>query len=202
MTDFLVRPRLLVVAGPNGSGKTTVTEAGLLHEWFEGCEYVNPDIIAQEFGDWNDPALVVRAANEAAKRRSACIAERRSLAFESVFSAPDKPEFVISALEAGYFVRLFFVSTSDPAINVERVAQRVLLGGHSVPTDKIIKRWSRSISNCAAVAPFVDRLYLYDNSATDADARLVLRATSGVVEKLYGDESLPAWTAPITAVLG
>jgi len=42
------RPRLLVVAGPNGAGKTTITERGLAHEWFDGCEYVNPDLIAQE----------------------------------------------------------------------------------------------------------------------------------------------------------
>lgn len=50
------RPRLLVVAGPNGAGKTTITERGLAHEWFEGCEYINPDLIAQQdLGDWNDP---------------------------------------------------------------------------------------------------------------------------------------------------
>lgn len=49
------RPRLLIVAGPNGAGKTTVTDAGLAHQWFAGCEYINPDLIAQrELGDWND----------------------------------------------------------------------------------------------------------------------------------------------------
>jgi len=49
-------PRLIVAAGPNGSGKTTITEQGLAHEWFEGCLYINPDIIAQEqFSGWNDP---------------------------------------------------------------------------------------------------------------------------------------------------
>jgi predicted ABC-type ATPase len=40
------QPRLLLVAGPNVAGKTTVTERGLAHEWFAGCEYVNPDFIA------------------------------------------------------------------------------------------------------------------------------------------------------------
>jgi len=48
MNDSLTyRPRLLVLAGPNGAGKTMITERGLAHEWFGGCEYVNPDVIAQ-----------------------------------------------------------------------------------------------------------------------------------------------------------
>ena len=83
--------RLLLVAGPNGSGKTTVTERGLAHEWFAGCEYVNPDFIARdEFGDWNSATAVLQAAVAAQERREVCLATNRSLAFESVFSAPDK----------------------------------------------------------------------------------------------------------------
>jgi hypothetical protein len=86
---------LLVVAGPNGAGKTTITERGLAHEWFQGCEYINPDAIAQdELGDWNDAETVLRAAQLATQRREACLLERRSLAFETEFSAEDKPTFV------------------------------------------------------------------------------------------------------------
>ena len=48
------KPVLIVIAGPNGSGKTTVTSKILKHEWMEDAVYINPDIIAQEiFGDWN-----------------------------------------------------------------------------------------------------------------------------------------------------
>ncbi len=47
------KPRLIVVAGPNGSGKTSITQQLLMHEWMGGCVYVNPDFIARdEFGDW------------------------------------------------------------------------------------------------------------------------------------------------------
>ncbi len=78
------RPRLLVVAGPNGAGKTTITERGLAHEWFHGCEYINPDTIAQdELGDWNDAETVLRAAKLATERRETCLNELRSLAFET-----------------------------------------------------------------------------------------------------------------------
>jgi predicted ABC-type ATPase len=190
------RPRLLVVAGPNGAGKTTITERGLAHEWFHGCEYVNPDAIAQdELGDWNDPATVLRAAQLATERRETCLREGRSLAFETVFSAVDKPAFVRQALALGYFVRIFFVGTDGPEINAARVARRVIQGGHEVPIRKIIDRWGHSIANAAAVAAEVDRFYVYDNSVDDRDAQLVLRAAEGRVVKAYGDA--PAWAGPI-----
>jgi predicted ABC-type ATPase len=186
----------LVVAGPNGAGKTTITERGLAHEWFHGCEYVNPDAIAQdELGDWNDPATVLRAAQLATERRETCLRERRSLAFETVFSAVDKPAFVRQALALGYFVRIFFVGTDGPEINAARVARRVIQGGHEVPIRKIIDRWAHSIANAASVAAEVDRFYVYDNSVDDRDAQLVLRAAEGRVVKAYGDA--PAWAGPI-----
>lgn len=190
------RPRLLVVAGPNGAGKTTITERGLAHEWFHDCEYVNPDAIAQEeLGDWNDAATVLRAAQLATERREACLRDGRSLAFETVFSAADKPQFVRRALTLGYFVRIFFVGTERPEINAARVARRVIQGGHEVPIRKIIDRWGRSIANAASVAAEVDRFYVYDNSVDDRDAQLVLRAADGRVVKAYGDA--PAWARPI-----
>lgn len=194
------RPRLLIVAGPNGAGKTTVTDAGLAHQWFDGCEYVNPDVIAQrELGDWNDPKAVLKAAQMATDRREACLRDGRSLAFETVFSGPDKIDFVCRGIAAGFFVRLFFVGTDSPEINAARVARRMLQGGHEVPIRKILDRWSRSIANCAAVATLVNRLYLYDNSVDDRAAQLVLRATAGTVVRQYGPGR--PWMAPIIAEL-
>ncbi|MEZ4293682.1 MAG: hypothetical protein R3B70_01805 [Polyangiaceae bacterium] len=194
------RPRLLIVAGPNGAGKTTVTEAGLAHRWFSGCEYVNPDIIAErELGDWNDPKIVLRAAQIATERREACLRERRSLAFETVFSAPDKVDFVERGVAAGFFVRVFFVGTDSPDINAARVARRMLQGGHEVPIRKILDRWSRSIANCARVATLVDRLYLYDNSIDDRPAELILRASTGAMARQYFP--VRPWMGPILSEL-
>lgn len=194
------QPRLLLVAGPNGAGKTTVTERGLAHEWFTGCEYVNPDFIARdEFGDWNSPTAILQAANVAQERRERCLTDRRSLAFESVFSASDKVDYVRRAAAAGFFTRVFFVATADPTINAARVARRVMQGGHDVPIQKIIHRYFRSIANCSLIAREVDRLYLYDNSVDGEQATLVLRANSGIIVNQYC--AVPEWMRPIASAL-
>ena len=56
------KPVLIVIAGPNGSGKTTITSKILRHEWLEDAVYVNPDQVAQDkFGDWNSAEAVIEA---------------------------------------------------------------------------------------------------------------------------------------------
>ncbi|OZA13064.1 MAG: AAA family ATPase [Hydrogenophilales bacterium 17-62-8] len=188
MSDEILRPRLIVVAGPNGAGKTSITEQLLRHEWMGGCEYVNPDYIARdEFGDWNAPDAVRKAAVRAEEVRERCVREGRSLAFETVLSMPDKIEFIQRAQQAGFFVRLFFVGTDNPAINAKRVAQRVMEGGHEVPISKIIARYTRSLANCAVATRIADRAYIYDNSVDNAPARLLFRTSEGKLIKHYGD---------------
>lgn len=187
------RPVLIVIAGPNGSGKTSVTSKILHHEWLEDSEYINPDNVARDvFGDWNDCDAVLRAANYCNDWREKCLKERKSHIFETVMSANDKLKYILRAKDAGFFVRLFFVSTSSPTINAKRVAERVLKGGHDVPIPKIISRYDKSIANCAALARHVDRLYVYDNSADDVDARILFRMSDGELVKSYSDD-IPNW---------
>ncbi|HAS87149.1 MAG TPA: AAA family ATPase, partial [Candidatus Competibacteraceae bacterium] len=191
------KPRLIVVAGPNGSGKTSITQQLLMHEWMDGCVYVNPDFIARdEFGDWNAPDAVFRAAHRAAEIREGCLVDRRSLAFETVLSAPDKMDFLRRAREAGFFIRLFFVGTDDPSINAKRVAMRVMEGGHDVPIPKIIGRYTKSLAYCSVVAWLADRTYVYDNSIDNARAKLLFRASKGRLVKVYGD--INPWAREIT----
>jgi len=191
------RPVLIVIARPNGSGKTSVTLKILHHEWLEDSVYINPDNVARDmFGDWNDRNAVLKAANYCNDWRERCLAARKSHIFETVMSATDKVDYILRAKAAGFFVRLFFVSTESPTINARRVAKRVIDGGHDVPIPKIISRYDKSIGNCVALAPYVDRLYVYDNSIEDADARLLFRLTNGEIARCY-IENLPDWAKPI-----
>lgn len=187
MTGAL-KPRLIVVAGPNGAGKTSITEQLLRHDWMGNCVYVNPDYIARdEFGDWNAPEAVMKAAMRAEEVREQCVRDGRSLAFETVLSMPDKIDFIQRAKQAGYFVRLFFVGTDNPSINAKRVALRVMEGGHDVPISKIITRYTRSLANCSVAVRIVDRAYIYDNSVDNEPAQLLFRTSEGSLIKQYGE---------------
>ena len=180
------KPKLLIIAGPNGSGKTSITGAVLKHKWIEGCEYINPDNIARDvYGDWNSPEAVMKAARYATGMREKCIDNGRSLIFETVLSAPDKISFIQQAKQKGYFIRLFFIGTDNPQINAARVAYRVMTGGHDVPIQKIISRYYKSIANCSLLVPVVDRLYVYDNSINDVFPQLLFRSINGKLTKQY-----------------
>ena len=191
------RPLLIVIAGPNGSGKTSVTSRLLKHEWVEDSVYINPDIVAKDiFGDWNSKEAVLKAANYCAEWRETCLAKKQSLIFETVMSADDKVDYIMRAKEAGFFIRVFFIATANPTINASRIAGRVMKGGHDVPITKIISRYRKSIINCMKVSSIVDRLYIYDNSIDGEEAKIQFRLVNGVMGKMYVTD-VPEWAQAI-----
>lgn len=197
MSKDTLKPELIIIAGPNGSGKTSVTKRFLHHEWAEGTIYINPDEVANEmFGDWNSIDAVLNAANYCAEWRDKCLIERKSFVFETVMSAEDKIQFIIKAKNAGFFIRLFFISTENPKINASRIADRVMKGGHDVPISKIISRYYKAIENCKTVSSIVDRLYVYDNSVDGEDAKIQFRLVNGVMGKMYVKD-VPEWAQAI-----
>lgn len=192
-----LKPTLCIVAGPNGSGKTTTTIQLLNNEWAADSVYINPDDIAQKtFGDWNSPDAVLKAAKLATDMRYKCLDKRKNFVFETVFSSDEKIEFIRKAKEADFFIRLFFVCTNDPAINVLRITNRYLNGGHEVPISKIISRYYKSLANAALAFSLVDRAYVYDNSIENELPRLLCRMVDGKMFKKYVD-NLPQWAADL-----
>jgi predicted ABC-type ATPase len=157
-----MQPILLMVAGPNGSGKTTLTTT-LRESGVNLGVYINPDDIAAGLsGDYDK--RVLEAQETANKIRDKCLDEKVSFSFETVMSHPSKIEILKRAKARDFLVIVYFVSTSDPRINVARVAQRVASGGHSVPEDRIIARYARTMAQLPDAVAAADRTYLFDNS--------------------------------------
>ena len=103
-------PVLIVIAGPNGSGKTSFVEQIHNHRWYKDCIFINPDEIAlKKYGDWNSQDAVLKAAQYTERIREKYLHKQQSLAFETVFSSPPKVDYVKRAIKAGFTVRLFFI---------------------------------------------------------------------------------------------
>lgn len=191
------KPVLIVIAGPNGSGKTTITSRVLQHEWLEDSIYINPDNIAKDkFGDWNNQDCVLKAAQYCEELREECLRNKHSMIFETVMSTKNKIDFIRRAKESGFFIRIFFVGTTSPTINASRIANRVLKGGHDVPIPKIISRYFKSLANCKLAAKLSDRTYIYDNSTDGVEAKILYRMIDGKIAKQYTTD-IPEWAKGI-----
>jgi predicted ABC-type ATPase len=174
------QPFLLVIAGPNGSGKTTLIQH-LLDAGIDFGVYINPDDIALTL-DLPEPQRSAQAQTISDLKRDTCLQHKENFSFETVMSHPSKVEIMIRARDAGYDVTLFFVATSDPEINVRRVENRVALGGHDVPHDRIRARYWRSLDLLPRAALVARRSVVFDNSALIGNARntRLVNARSGL----------------------
>lgn len=151
-----------MIAGPNGSGKSTLTNQ-LIQDGVDLGEYINPDEIAATLtGDL--AARSTAAQRIADERRNDCITSMRSFSFETVMSHPSKIDLMVRARNAGFTTLLYFVGLDDPVLNIARVAQRVALGGHPVPADRILERYKRTMALLPSAIRACERSILFDNS--------------------------------------
>lgn len=157
---------LIIFAGPNGSGKSTIITAFKHVLNLEEFEYINPDIYAREyFGNiQNEYDRYMSAFKYAEYKRQAAVDDGRNFIIETVNSTDKKFEFYDSCKNQGYKITVVFVGTQSYEINVKRVLKRVSEGGHNVPKEKIISRYTKSLENLFGLAMFADVLYIYDNS--------------------------------------
>ena len=118
------------------------------------------------------------------------IASGKSFSQETVFSHPSKVAALKSAEGVGYRTYLYFVATSDIAINIARISSRVQSGGHSVPEDKVVARAKRTLENIGAALPFCYRAFFFDNSMLEMRFLAEYLKGSGFVSV---SDNLPSW---------
>ena len=154
MCEQIKKPEIIVFAGPNGSGKTTVTKLAKVIE-----PYINADEIKR-----TNYCSDLEAAQLAEKMRKDCVAQNKSFTFETVLSTDRNLKLLQKAKEKGFFIRCIYVLTRNPDINVSRVESRAANGGHSVPEDKIRSRYEKALALIPELVNVCDVLHIYDNS--------------------------------------
>ena len=122
--------------------------------------------------------------------RDQLIASRTSFTFETVMSSEDKIQVLQKARNAGFKNYLYYIATDDPAINIQRVRNRVTIGGHPVPEDKIRQRYYRSLDLLLSAIKLTDRAFIFDNSGNEA---IWLAEINLVGEIKVRVEELPDW---------
>jgi len=152
---------LIIIAGPNGSGKSTLASQLNLE-----CDFISADKCEKTLLSHitNKEERELKATMYVAKAIKTAIAEKKDFAFETVFAANTIPSFLKKAKENGYTITLHYVATNDSEINIQRVAKRVSEGGHDVPRQKIVERYSETLINLPHLIRFVDTAIIYDNS--------------------------------------
>ena len=147
-------PEVIVFAGPNGSGKTTIT--GMAKT--VGV-YINADDIKR-----TTLCTDIEAALKAEELREKMILEKKDFTFETVLSTDRNLRLLKKAKEQGYFVRCIYVLTANADINVARVSARQAIGGHGVPEDKIRSRYTKALALIPQLVEVCDILHVYDNT--------------------------------------
>ena len=148
------KPEILVFAGPNGSGKTTITRLTT-----RIGTYVNADEIKAALN-----CTDLEAAQHAEKQREYLLSKCANFSFETVLSTDRNLLFLKRAKDAGYFIRCIYVLTDNPSVNIDRVRVRTLSGGHDVPEEKIIHRYDRALQRVPELVPVCDIMHIYDNT--------------------------------------
>ena len=159
------KPNLYIIAGPNGSGKTTFARE-FLPKYVKCNNFINADLIAQGLSPFSPQTSAIHAGRLVLKQINDFSNRKIDFAFETTLSG--KTYFsLLKALKAkGYSVRLFFLWVPDPVLSLARIKERVSLGGHNVPKEDVLRRFDRSIYNFLKVyEPLSDSWHLFDNSA-------------------------------------
>jgi predicted ABC-type ATPase len=162
-------PNLFIIAGCNGAGKTTASYT-VLPELLDVKEFVNADEIAKGLSPFQPEKASIEAGKIMLKRLQDLINQQVDFAFETTLSSKIFTQYIDKAKAKGYSVRLVFYWLDSVELAIERVKIRVLEGGHSIPTEVIIRRYYAGLKNFLSIyRSKVDYWMLFDNSKAEPE---------------------------------
>ena len=157
-------PKLYIIAGCNGAGKTTASFT-ILPEVLNCKEFINADEIAKGLSPFQPESVAVQAGRIMLARMDELLQKGETFAFETTLATKSYKQKIEWAQANGYEVTLLFFWLDSPNIAKERVAQRVAEGGHSIPLETIERRYYNGIANLFTIyIDMVDICYIFDNS--------------------------------------
>lgn len=154
--------RAIIIAGPNGAGKTTFAREFLPRE-ADCVEFVNADLIAAGLSPFRPERVAIAAGRLMLHRIDELVSQGTDFALETTLASRTYRRKISAWQSAGYRVELHFLQLPDSDFAVRRVAQRVCLGGHSIPEETIRRRFARGWQNFNGIyKSLVDYWCLYD----------------------------------------
>lgn len=157
-------PKLYIVSGCNGAGKTTASYT-LLPEMLECRQFVNSDEFAKGLSPFNPEGASIQASRFMLLRIRYLLQRKEDFGIETTLATRTLLKTVRMAQEAGYYVTVLYFWLNSPDLAVKRVKARVAAGGHNIPEDTIRRRYRVGISYFFHdYAPVCDRWILADNS--------------------------------------
>jgi predicted ABC-type ATPase len=179
-------PNVVILAGPNGAGKSTVAKA-LLSKGLGVRHYVNADTIARGLSDFHSDELAFKAGKIMLEHLHDLAAEKVNFAFETTLASRTFAPWIAELKQQGYLFHLFFVWVPSADVSIERVKDRVSLGGHDVPEETIRRRYDRGLSNFFKLyKPLANSWKFFDN--TKPKKRRVVAESDGTIETAHDQE--------------
>lgn len=138
-------PRLYIISGPNGSGKTTASY-GVLPELLDCSEFVNSDEFAKHLSPFAPESAYVTASRLMLRKVQYLVDRREDFCIETTLATRALIKMARSAQEKGYYVTILYFWLNDPQIAIDRVAKRVQAGGHDIPAETIRRRYQMGLN--------------------------------------------------------
>ncbi len=160
-----IQPVVILIAGPNGSGKTTfarvyLPEAGVRN-------FINADLIAAGISPLDPSRAALQSGKLMLRLIDEQVAAGESFGIETTLSGSNYARRIPEWRRSGYGIQLVFLELPNADLAVQRVRSRVAQGGHDIPEPVIRRRFAAGLRQFETVCKkLVDRWVLYDNSGT------------------------------------
>jgi predicted ABC-type ATPase len=173
---------MIVVAGPPGSGKTSLFPVTAF-----GVDAFNiDDRCAQILGSYRAiPREVRRAvAKECERFVLDHIETEHSFAVETTLRTAAAIDQARLARTRGFATEMIFVATDAVEENVARILQRAQGGGHGASEREVRAIHEASLANLSAAIGVFERVDIYDSTARWSAPRLVATSHDGRIDRL------------------